>query len=226
MEIIIGKQGTQKMPITEPTVSRKHCKVTINGDGTYTIENLSTTSFTKVDGQDIIKTKSTLDCEIQLGPVFKAKLKDLIGIPAGKPTDKEFSISHLQKVWEDYHEGGLAIKDIQHKMSLYQRIPVFFTIGAGALTSVSWSLGWGGWVKILSICLTVTGFLLMIYFFKQASKFNPGRESDKLQQAFQNNYHCPNPECQRFLGNYSYTLMKNQNKMSCPYCKCKYTEND
>lgn len=224
MEIIIGKQGTQKMTIAEPTVSRKHCKVTTNDDGTFTVENLSNTSFTKVDGRDIIKTSATLGSEIQLGPVFKAKLKDLIGIPAKKPVEKEFSISHLQKVWEDFHEGGLALKDKQHKMGLYQRIPVFFTIGAGALTSVSWSLGWGEWIKILSICLTATGLLLMVYFFKQASKFNPGRESDKLQQDFQNNYHCPNPDCQRFLGNYSYTMMKNQYKMRCPYCKCKYID--
>lgn len=226
MDIIIGKQGNQKMPISDPTVSRKHCKVTVNSDGTYTIANLSTTSFTKVDGRDIIKTQATLDSEIQLGPIFKARLRDLIDVPKENPRQKEFSISHLEKIWEDYHEADLALKDKQHKMSLYQRIPVFFTIGAGALTSVSWSLGWGEWIKILSICFTVTGFLLMIYFFKQASKFNPARESDKLQQDFQNNYHCPNPECHRFLGNYSYTIMKNQYKMSCPYCKCKYTENE
>ena len=212
------------MPISDPTVSRKHCKVTVNSDGTYTIANLSTTSFTKVDGRDIIKTQATLDSEIQLGPIFKARLRDLIGVAKENPRQKEFSISHLEKIWEDYHEADLALKDTQHKMSLYQRIPVFFTIGAGALTSVSWSLGWGEWIKYLSIGLTLIGLVLMVYFFKQASKFNLGREFDKLNQDFQNNYHCPNPECQCFLGTFSYPIMKKKYKTGCPYCKCRYVE--
>ena len=50
---------------------------------------------------------------------------------------KTYNISNLEKIWNDYHEGDLAIKDKQHKMGLQQRIPMFFTIGAGALTSVA-----------------------------------------------------------------------------------------
>ena len=74
MEIIIGRQGTQKTPITDPTVSRKHCKVTDNGDGTYTIENLSP-SGTKVDGVDILRTTVKPNSRIQLGQSFSATLE-------------------------------------------------------------------------------------------------------------------------------------------------------
>ena len=80
MEIIIGRQGTQKTPITDPTVSRKHCKVTDNVDGTYTIENLSP-SGTKVDGVDILRTTVKPNSRIQLGQSFSATLVELIGIP-------------------------------------------------------------------------------------------------------------------------------------------------
>ena len=106
-------------------------------------------------------------------------------------------------------------------MGLQQRIPIFFTIGAGALTSVAWSLGWGEWIIIVSICLTGIGLLLMIYFFIQSSKFNPVREIDKLREDFQSKYVCQNPECKRFLGNYSYSMMKNQYKMERPFLQVK-----
>ena len=77
-EIIIGRKGTQKTPISDPTVSREHCKVTDNGDGTFTIENLSQTG-TKIDGRDIIRAKATLNSRIQLGQSFSAMLVELIG---------------------------------------------------------------------------------------------------------------------------------------------------
>ncbi len=69
MEIILGRDGTQKTPITDQTVSRKHCKLTVNDDGTYTLENLSA-SGTKVDGQSIIRTTVNPNSRIQLGPSF------------------------------------------------------------------------------------------------------------------------------------------------------------
>ena len=41
MEIIVGRKGQQKVPITDMAVSREHCKLTANPDGTFTLENLS-----------------------------------------------------------------------------------------------------------------------------------------------------------------------------------------
>lgn len=40
MEIIIGRKGQQHIAITDLSVSREHCKLTSNSDGTYTLENL------------------------------------------------------------------------------------------------------------------------------------------------------------------------------------------
>ena len=54
MEVIVGKQGNQRIPITDQYVSRKHCKLTSNGDGSYTIENLSQNG-TFVNGRKILK---------------------------------------------------------------------------------------------------------------------------------------------------------------------------
>ena len=35
MEILVGRRGTQRTPITDPSVSREHCKLTSNADGTW-----------------------------------------------------------------------------------------------------------------------------------------------------------------------------------------------
>lgn len=214
MEFIIGKQGNQKMPITEPTVSRKHCKVIDNGDGTYTVENLSTTSFTKVDGRDIIKTNATLDSEIQLGPVFKANLKDLIGVPAEKPADKEFSISHLQKVWEDFNSKNLDLAKKQQKLNLTRTGLGIFTMCAMPTIFFLGPIGYA---------LTGIGVLGNIYSFVGLKNIETPEQRQKRQDEFDDAWVCPNPDCGRTLPAKNYSMLK-RNYQSCPYCKCKFTE--
>lgn len=214
MEIIIGKQGSQKKPITEPTVSRKHCKVTDNGDGTYTVENLSTTSFTKVDGQDIVKTKASLDSEIQLGPVFKAKLKDLIDIPAENPADKEFSISHLQKVWDEFNGKNLDFAKKQQKLNLTRTGLGIFTMCAMPTIFFLGPIGYA---------LTGIGVLGNIYSFVGLKNIESPEQRQKRQDEFDDAWVCPNPECGRTLPAKNYSMLK-RNYPSCPYCKCKFTE--
>lgn len=214
MEIIIGKQGNQKIPITEPTVSRKHCKVTADGNGSFTVENLSTTSFTKVDGKDIIKTKATLDSEIQLGPLFKAKLKDLIGVSSEKPVDKEFSISHLQKVWEDFNRKNIEVIKKQQKLNLTRTGLGIFTMCAMPTIFFLGPIGYA---------LTGIGVLGNIYSFVGLKNIETPEERQKRQEAFEDAWVCPNPECGKSLiaKNYKHLV---RNHESCPYCKCKYVE--
>ena len=214
MEFIIGKQGNQKMPITEPTVSRKHCKITAIGDGTFTIENLSTTSFTKVDGKDIIKTKASLDSEIQLGPLFKAKLKDLIGFLAGKAVDKGFSISHLQKVWEDFNSKNLDLSKKQQKLNLTRTGLGIFTMCAMPTIFFLGPIGYA---------LTGIGVLGNIYSFVGLKNIESPEQRQKRQDEFDDAWVCPNPECGRTLPAKNYSMLK-RNYQSCPYCKCKYID--
>lgn len=218
-----------------PDQHKAHLSIKIDNSGNIIATNLKSENSTFVNGSQIVSKRISTNDNIQLGPDhYSLHLKEILtktsqlqntlsgNSPSG--SSKTFNISHLEKIWNDYHEGDLMIADKQHKIGLQQRIPIFFTIGAGALTSVAWSLGWGEWIKIVSICLTGIGIVLMAYFFLQSSKFNPRREMDKLREDFQSKYICPNPECRRFLNNYSYSMMKNQYKMQCPYCKSKFEE--
>ena len=83
MEIIVGRKGTQRTPITDTTVSRQHCKILVNADGTYTIENISA-SGTYVNGNSIIRTAVTPDTMLRLGPSFSIAVRDLLPLQEQK----------------------------------------------------------------------------------------------------------------------------------------------
>lgn len=236
MEIIIGRQGTQKTPITDPTVSRKHCKVTDNGDGTYTIENLSP-SGTKVDGVDILRTTVKPSSKIQLGQSFSATLVELIGIPQTKtksevqysrinhseqqspspktqPDVKTFNIFHLRRVWEEFNNTNLEMAESQRKTNLVRTGLGIFTMCA---MPTIFFFGPVGYV------LTGIGVLGNIYSFAGLRNAETAEERQQRQDAFDDAWVCPNPDCGHSLLAKNYKLLV-RNHQSCPYCKCKYVE--
>lgn len=235
MEIIIGRQGTQKTLITDPTVSRKHCKVTDNGDGTYTIENLSP-SGTKVDGVDILRTTAKPNSRIQLGQSFSATLVELIGIPQTKtnsnvqssrinhseqfpspksqPDIKTFNISHLRRIWEDYNNTNLEMAESQRKTNLVRTGLGIFTMCAMPTIFFFGPVGY---------ILTGIGVLGNIYSFVGMRNAETAEERQRRQDAFDDAWVCPNPDCGHSLLAKNYKLLV-RNHQSCPYCKCKYVE--
>lgn len=236
MEIIIGRQGTQKTPITDSTVSRKHCKVTDNGDGTYILENLSP-SGTKVDGVDIIRTTVRPNSRIQLGLNFSSTLIELIGAPQAatkpqtqsvsskstaqhasspkaQPDVKTFNISHLRKVWEDYNNTNIKMLDSQRKTNLIRTGLGIFTMCAMPTIFFFGPVGY---------ILTVIGVLGNIYSFAGMRNAETAEERQRRQDAFEDTWVCPNPDCGHSLLAKNYKLLA-RDFGSCPYCKCKYVE--
>lgn len=234
MEIIIGRQGTQKTPISDPTVSRRHCKVTVNGDGTYIIENLSP-SGTKVDGVSIIRTTATANSRVQLGLNFSATLVELIGIPQAssmahhptqsdtaktqseqksQPDVKTFNISHLRRVWEEYNNANIEMADIQRKTNLIRTGLGIFTMCAMPTIFFFGPIGY---------VLTGLGILGNIYSFAGMRNAETAEERQRRQDAFDDAWVCPNPECGHSLLAKNYKMLV-RNHQSCPYCKCKYVE--
>lgn len=239
MEIIIGRKGTQKTPITDPTVSREHCKVTSNADGTYTIENLSQ-SGTKIDGRDIIRATAQLDSRIQLGLNYSATLAELIGNPASnnkspetapkaatqpapkattqtaaKPQEvKTFNISHLRRVWEDYNQTNIDRANQQRKINLTRTGFGIFTMCA---MPTIFFFGPAGYA------LTALGVLGNIYSFAGMKNAETAEDRQHRQEEFDDVWVCPNPDCGRTLPAKNYRMLV-RNHQSCPYCKCKYVE--
>lgn len=137
---------------------------------------------------------------------------------------KTFNIRHLERVWDKYQGGLKDIQNQQRRNGLMQRFPMFFTFGSGALAGVSKFLEWGEWVTYVCLGLTFVGLLMMIFAFYIAKNDDSLETREKLTEEFQDNYCCPNPECNKFLGTQSYKLMKKQTGMKCPYCKSKFVE--
>lgn len=238
--IIVGRgrdKATQRIEITDPSVSREHCILTDNGDGTYTLEHKGQLP-TYVDGVQILKTQVTRDSVITIGKSTKVKVADLLPLPlqgdggvqdshSGEKTVKpqpqpqpnpypqyehEYSIAHLEEVWKTYHQGTLDIQNRQHSMGLLIRIPTIFTIGGGVLTAVV-----GPEFRVVTIIMSIIGLILMVYGIIQSKNFKPAEVRDKLDQEFQDTYVCP--KCHHFMGNMPYKLLR-QDK-NCRFCKCK-----
>ncbi|MDE7081590.1 MAG: FHA domain-containing protein [Muribaculaceae bacterium] len=236
MEIIIGRQGTQKTPITDPTVSRRHCKVTVNGDGSYTLENLSQ-SGTIVNGNPIIRATVGPDTRIQLGQSYSATLGELIGlsatksshqtsatpsssVPAGasggqqSASPKTYSITHLQHVWNDFNNTNLEMENTQRRTNLVRAGLGIFTMCAMPLCYFFGPVGY---------VLTAVGILGNIYSFVGIKNAETAEERQSRRDAFDDAWICPNPECGHSLMAKNYRMLV-RNHQSCPYCKCKYIE--
>lgn len=229
METIIGREGTQKMQITDLTVSRKHCKVTANADGTFTVENLSHSSSTYVDGVEVIRGTANADSIIQLGASFKAKLSDLIDVvPASSSnqneskassanvTDKSFDIQHLKAVWDNYNDTNIRMADAQRRINLTRAAFGIFTMCAMPTIFFLGPIGYG---------LTGIGVLGNIYSFAGMKNAETAKERQKRQEEFEDAWVCPNPDCGRSLIARNYRMLV-RNYQSCPYCKCKYLEKE
>ena len=217
MEVIVGKQGNQRIPITDEFVSRKHCRITSNGDGTYIIENMSQNG-TYVDGRKILKTKVSADSVIQLGPNFSIKVSELLPVTRtdnNSNISKEYSIKPLEQIWDNYHESILALGAKQHKLGLLFRIPMILSICSGILTAVV-----GSDLRLVTGVLGVLSLIVLIYGSIKYSNFKYNKEKDILDNAFQEKYRCPNPDCNHTLERPYKILCQDK---SCRFCHCKYT---
>ncbi len=231
MEVIIGrKDGTNqlslkvgnKVSIKGPQqsvnngVSREHCKLTVNDDGTFTIENLKAENQTLVNGLPIASKRITPNDVVELGWQRYRLDWNLVF----EVIPKMVNISHLRLVKQRYDEETQKLTVKQGRANALRSITSVLSMGAIAVGffGMTKSDGEVDWVRIilyaLAILLTV-GFT--IKSFIDASKL-PQQRKD-LQDWFTRNYTCPN--CGKFMGNQDYdhgvSLME-----CCPACKAKF----
>lgn len=228
---VMGQAGTVPGSVSRCRPSDKiaHCSIAVDQSGDMTVKNLKQQNVTYVDGTAVASKRITPGSRVALGRdryevSVSAVLKTAAGLLASMPPQpREYSISHLEKVWDGYHSSVLAVRKRQNFVGIMGSVPMMFTFGSGAISGVAKALEWPEWVFYFTLSLTIIGFVLMIYGFWLRVRFNGGIDQlSKLSEDLQKKYVCPNPQCRRFLGNQPYSLLK-QNK-SCPYCHCKWTE--
>lgn len=244
MEIIVGRQGNQRLSITDLTVSKRHCRITQNQDGSYSVENLSQSTYTKVDGREIIKARATLNSEIQLGPHYKTTLGALIGArghvgPTNTGNDSRdtvsgphgpqggqrppggqngqpatYNIAHLKRIYDDFERKNLELAEKQRKINQTRT-------GLGILTMCAMPTIF--FLGPVGYALTGIGVIGNIFSFIGMKNSESAADRKRRQDAFDDAWVCPNPDCARTLPAKNYKLLK-RNHQSCPYCKCRYVE--
>lgn len=76
--IVVGRNGEQKMAITQTSVELAHCTLRPLRNGKVEVEDLSSSTGTFINDVSITNAVVNLDDVIRLGPTFKAKVRDLL----------------------------------------------------------------------------------------------------------------------------------------------------
>ena len=214
-EYFIGLEGS-----VPKTVSRQHCKVIIDSDGNMVLVNLKPTNITFINGVEAVQKSIVKTDMIELGSErFKLELKAILDMISSE-IPKTYNISHLKAVWEKYDQAKTEIQVQRDKSAAIQSVTGILSmasIACGFIPSIP--IGVRGFLYAIAIVLAVVFF---VYRIKHAGEFV--HQLKELDEQFHKDYVCPNPQCQRFLGNLPYDDLVKQTK-SCFVCKAEYKVN-
>ena len=208
-----------------------HASIAIDTNGIMTLSNLKSQNVTYVNKIEIATKNIDFDSAVELGKdKYKVDVESVLECAkqilttvknsgnvsefTAQRNDK-FNIVSLEQVWNDYQYGLRKLREAQKKINLIRSGCGIFTMCA---MPCIFFLGPIGYV------LTGVGVAGNIYSFVGLKNDKTTETQEQLTEEFQDNYVCPNPKCNKFLGNISYKLLKKQYSMHCPYCKCEFEE--
>jgi len=231
MDLIIGRDaetsqlnvsaGTRRYRFFAPDsvpmdVSRRHCIVSVDGDGKVVVRNANAANVTFVNGIEIDQMPVTADDRIELGHSrYFLDLAQVIRtlMPQQQPK-VELDISPLQKIWDDYVVQDLGLQRRQKNVSLLASIPMGFTMLGGVVTGLSATM------RPYAIVFTGIALAIMAYgIYRRFTDDTPNRRQ-RLKEDFMLKYVCPNPKCRHFMGNMPYASLRA--RVECPYCKTAF----
>jgi hypothetical protein len=229
MEIIVGKQGNQKVTITDARVSRKHCKLTEQPDGSFILEDLGSSNGTFVNGNRIFRTRVTRDTILQLGPELKVKVSDLVGttvispltippINPPQPTEVDYSaaFNRLQAVYERYSKDKVALLKDERKKNQLKSLPMFIVGIVSMLLFIIPALA-PFRIYIVIIATAFAGWGAKVAF---GTSVEFPEKMEALTRQFKIDYVCP--KCGNFLGDIPFENLRN--RKICSFCKCKWVK--
>lgn len=192
-----------------PDVSRQHCQLTINDDGTMTLANIKAVNVTWVNGVEIQSKQIRHHDKVQLGPSqFNLPLSEIVK----KEVPKTIDITPLKAVWECYNKQNIAIRKRQHANGMWASVPMVFSMLGGVV---------GGVLPVIrefAFGFTAVALVIMAYGLYRRFTDKSIEQQEEIKKQFQRDYVCP--QCHHFMGYQDYDLLK-QNT-ACPYCKTKF----
>lgn len=238
--------GTSAVPASVsrclPGAGVAHACISVDEKGVLTLENLKSQNVTFVNGKEIVSKRVTVNTDVQLGrdrySVQIATIIEAAGrlvganvirqgqaagsnqagnsgtVPPPAPKQK-FNIRHLEMVYDNMKAEQRRIKEGQRRLTLIRSAAGIFTSCALLASFV-----FGQFAYIL----TGIGVLGNIYTLFVMKNNDTTEEMERINEEFQDRYVCPNPDCQKFLGNMRYKLLRKQYSMQCPHCKCGFVD--
>lgn len=214
-----------------PAENTAHCKIGISAVGNITVTNLKPDNFTYVNDMEIISKTVKPDGMLGLGKDrFPVSVNTVVEVAAkligadvagsgrnggDKKMEKTYSICHLEKVWNEYDTARTGEQLAETKRNSIQRLVGIFS-SCGIFFMAIENMG------ALRFVLTGISVLISIIFFVRG--LNPSNSLllrlKELDADFRKKYVCPNEDCQHFVGNIPYDVLRTNKK--CPYCGCHY----
>lgn len=211
----------------KPAEGVAHAGIVIDANGAMVVKNIKPQNITYVNGRETVSKRIELTDAVELGKdryridlsLVLETAKKLVGgqveTGGGSNGGKTFNIAHLEMVWDNYHDELNDLREKQKRVNLIRTGCGIFTMCAMPCIYLFGRVGY---------VLTGIGIVGNVYSFFILKNDNTTEEQERITEKFQEHYVCPNPECNKFLGNITYKLMKKQYSMHCPYCKSEYVE--
>lgn len=225
-EILIGRDAeSNKLKITVAgrsalqadvpmSVSREHCVIYKNDDGTAAITNLNPRNVTYVNGIPVAQKEISADDVVELGGERFRLDTSFLKLP------RLISVSHLKQVWDSFEREQERARAKMVRKNALKGLSGLLTMAAIVISFIDMGLEAGS-VNTIRIALYVVAALAVVLTFGPDA-INPGKaikEEKKRKDKFQQAYVCP--QCGYFFGfTNSYDILLRTGE--CVKCKAKF----
>lgn len=225
-EILIGRDGgtnTLKLTINgksttggpvPQSVSREHCKVVRQDDGTAVITNLNDRNVTYVNGQAVVSHEITADDVVELGGERYRLDTSMLKLV------RKVDISHLQRIWEDYSRWEEQTRISTIRSTALKSVTGLFSMAALIITFGDFGMDVQTMRTLRLVLYTLAGVSIIwtsLNMFVSAPR--KVRKMKEREERFIDEYVCP--ACKRPFGK-SYRYEKLLQLGECPMCKAKF----
>ncbi len=208
----------------KPSEGMAHCKIEVDPSGKMTLVNLKPQNVTYVNDVEIESKRINPYSSITLGRDKYAIDLDAVLRTAVKLADsvpqppKEYSIKHLEKIWDEYELALDKIQRYQQNKARRRLVPIMVGFASTILAPIfATTLT----LSSLYVTLPIAAISFILYIKLYMEKDSSFEDKKKATNQFQDNYVCPNPQCRHFMGYQPYKILK-QNK-KCLYCGCLFS---
>lgn len=194
-------------------MSRKHCRIVLEDDGSVSVYDITDDNYITVNGKECKQKRHlSVSDSVELGSDHYPL--DLSAIVAMASSLKEFSIVHLEKIYNDYQKQKMDFQVRQGRVNALSMLPGAISMLSAVLAFVLES------IRIPMVVIAVI-FLVSIFVVRLLGASSNPLKQKQMDDNFHDHYVCPNPACHQFLGAKPYKDLKHMK--ACPYCKAKWT---